>query len=64
MSVRDRNGEIGVTRKEDMMLAKNTLRGRDLMTEMDLSRDEVETLLEVAFDLKRNFVMGRPTDLL
>ncbi len=46
------------------MLAKNTLRNRDLMTEMDLSRDEVETILDVAFDLKRDFVLGRPTDLL
>ena len=46
------------------MLAKNTLRGRDLMTEMDLSRDEAETILDVAMDLKRDFLLGRPTDLL
>jgi ornithine carbamoyltransferase len=46
------------------MLAKNLLRGRDLMTEMDLSRDETETILDVAFDLKRDFLLGRPTDLL
>ncbi len=46
------------------MLAKNTLRGRDLMTLMDFTRDEVETILDVAFDLKRDFLLGRPTDLL
>jgi ornithine carbamoyltransferase len=54
----------GRASKEALMLAKNTLRGRDLMSEMDLSRDEVETILDVAFDLKRDFILGRPTDLL
>jgi N-acetylornithine carbamoyltransferase len=46
------------------MLYKNLLRGRDAMSDMDFSRDEVETILEVALDLKRDFVLGRPTDLL
>ena len=46
------------------MLAKNTLRGRDMMTEMDFSREEIETILEIGLELKRDFLLGRSTELL
>lgn len=46
------------------MLAKNTLRGRDMMTEMDFSREEIETILEIGAELKRDFLLGRSTELL
>ena len=46
------------------MLSKNTLRGRDMMTLMDFTRDEIETILDVAFDLKRDFLLGKLDDLL
>ena len=38
------------------------LRGRDYLTLLDFSREEVETILDVAFDLKRRFAMGEPHD--
>lgn len=34
------------------------LRGRDLIGDLDLSKEEVETVLEVAFDLKRKRALG------
>jgi N-acetylornithine carbamoyltransferase len=34
------------------------LRGRDLIGDLDFSREEVETVLEVAFDLKRKRALG------
>ncbi len=36
------------------------LRGRDLISDMDLSKDEVETVLDVAMELKRVRAMGVP----
>ena len=37
-------------------------RGRDYLTLLDFSREEVETILDVAFDLKRRFAQGEPHD--
>lgn len=37
-------------------------RGRDFLTLLDYSREEVETILEVALDLKRRFAIGEPHD--
>ena len=36
------------------------LRGRDLITEQEWTRDEIDTLLEVAWDLKRKRAVGEP----
>ncbi len=36
------------------------LRGRDLICDLDFSKEEVETVLEVAFDLKRKRALGEP----
>jgi ornithine carbamoyltransferase len=37
---------------------KTDLRGRDLIGDLDFSKEEVETVLEVAFDLKRKRALG------
>ena len=37
-------------------------RGRDYLTLLDYTREEVDTILDVAFDLKRRFAMGEPHD--
>ncbi len=39
-----------------------TFRGRDFITLLEWSREEVETILDVALDLKRRFAMGEPHD--
>ncbi len=36
------------------------LRGRDLIADLDFSKEEVETVLDVAFDLKRKRALGEP----
>jgi N-acetylornithine carbamoyltransferase len=36
------------------------LRGRDLITEQEWTRDEIDTLLDVAWDLKRKRAVGEP----
>ena len=36
------------------------LRGRDLIGDLDFSREEVETILDVALDLKRKRALGEP----
>jgi N-acetylornithine carbamoyltransferase len=36
------------------------LRGRDLISDLDFSREEVETVLDVALDLKRKRALGEP----
>lgn len=36
------------------------LRGRDLIGDLDFSREEIETVLDVAFDLKRKRALGEP----
>ena len=40
--------------------ANTTLRGRDLIGDLDFSKEEVETVLDVAFDLKRKRALGEP----
>jgi N-acetylornithine carbamoyltransferase len=40
------------------------LRGRDLIGDLDFSKDEVETVMDVAFDLKRKRALGEPHALL
>lgn len=40
------------------------LKGRDLISDLDFSREEVETVLDVAFDLKRKRALGEPHALL
>ena len=40
------------------------LRGRDLIGDLDFSKDEVETVLDLAFDLKRKRAAGEPQPLL
>jgi ornithine carbamoyltransferase len=42
----------------------NTFRGRDYITLLTYSREEIETLLDVALDLKRKFATGQPHHLL
>ena len=36
------------------------LRNRDLIGDLDFSKEEVETVLDVAFDLKRKRALGEP----
>jgi ornithine carbamoyltransferase len=36
------------------------LRGRDLIGDLDFTKEEVETILDVAFDLKRKRALGEP----
>ncbi len=40
------------------------LRGRDLISDLDFTKEEVETVLEVAWDLKRKRALGEPHPLL
>ena len=39
---------------------QTNLRGRDLICDLDLSKEEVETVLDVAWDLKRKRALGEP----
>jgi N-acetylornithine carbamoyltransferase len=39
-----------------------TFRGRDFLTLLDYTREEVDTILDVAFDLKRRYALGEPHD--
>jgi len=39
---------------------QSDLRGRDLIGDLDFNKEEVETVLEVAFDLKRKRALGEP----
>jgi N-acetylornithine carbamoyltransferase len=43
---------------------QSNLRGRDLIGDLDFSQDEVETVLEVAYDLKRKKALNEPTPYL
>lgn len=43
---------------------KTFLRGRDLIGDLDFSKEEVETVMEVAFDLKRKMAVNEPHALL
>jgi len=40
------------------------LRGRDVITLQEWTKDEIDTLLDVAFDLKRQRALGRPHPIL
>ena len=39
---------------------QTNLRGRDLISDLDFSKEEVETVLDVALDLKRKRALGEP----
>ncbi len=39
-----------------------TFRGKDFITLLDWTREEIETILDVALDLKRRFALGEPHD--
>ncbi len=43
---------------------KTFLHGRDLIGDLDFTREEVETVLDVAFDLKRKRALNEPTPYL
>ena len=43
---------------------QTNLRGRDLITLQEWTKDEIDTLLDIAFDLKRDRALGRPHPLL
>jgi len=45
-------------------MASTDLRGRDFITLMEFDREELETILDVAFDLKRKLIRGEPHKLL
>lgn len=40
------------------------LRGRDLISDLDFSKEEVETILDIAWDLKKKRALGEPHALL
>jgi len=40
------------------------LRGRDYISDMDFSKEEIDTVLDVAFQLKRDRALGVPHPLL
>jgi ornithine carbamoyltransferase len=40
----------------------DNFRGRDWLRLLDYTHEEIETILDVAFDLKRRFAMGEPHD--
>ncbi|UCF10865.1 MAG: ornithine carbamoyltransferase, partial [Candidatus Bipolaricaulota bacterium] len=41
-------------------MSNTTLRGRDFITWLDFSRDEIEAMLDAAHDLKRKFIRREP----
>ncbi|MBM4424810.1 MAG: ornithine carbamoyltransferase, partial [Chloroflexi bacterium] len=43
---------------------QTNFRGRDFIGDLDFSKEEVETVLEVAWDLKRKRALGEPHPLL
>lgn len=45
-------------------MAATDLRGRDFITLMEFDREEIETILDTAFDLKRKWIRGEPHELL
>ncbi len=46
------------------MVKTETFRGRDFITLLDYTKEEVETILDVAIDLKKKFAIGEPHKLL
>ena len=47
-----------------MVFMQNLLRGKDFITTQEWTKSELETMLDVACDLKRKFVMGEPHEFL
>lgn len=45
-------------------MSNTTLKGRDLITLLEFTRDELEAILDAAHDLKRRFIRGEPHKLL
>lgn len=45
-------------------MAATDLRGRDFITLMEFDREEIETILDTAFDLKRKWIRGEPHEFL
>jgi len=45
-------------------MSNTTLRGRDFLTWLDFSRDEIEAMLDTAHDLKRKFIRKEPHKVL
>ncbi|MFQ6090889.1 MAG: N-acetylornithine carbamoyltransferase [Candidatus Bipolaricaulia bacterium] len=45
-------------------MSNTALKGRDFITWLDFTRDEIETILDAAHDLKRKFIRGEPHKLL
>ena len=45
-------------------MSSTTLRGRDFITWLDFSRDEIEAMLDTAHDLKRKFIRREPHKIL
>jgi N-acetylornithine carbamoyltransferase len=45
-------------------LKTESFRGRDFLTLLDWSKEEIETILDVSIDLKRRFALGEPHRLL
>ncbi len=45
-------------------MSSTTLRGRDFITWLDFSRDEIEAMLDAAHDLKRKFIRREPHKVL
>ena len=45
-------------------MSNTTLRGRDFITWLDFSRDEIEAMLDTAHDLKKKFIRREPHKLL
>jgi ornithine carbamoyltransferase len=45
-------------------MSNTTLRGRDFITWLDFSRDEIEAMLDAAHDLKRKFIRREPHKIL
>jgi len=45
-------------------MASTDLRGRDFITWLDFDREDIETILDTAFDLKRKWIRGEPHHVL
>ena len=46
------------------MVKTETFRGKDFITLLDYTREEMDTIIDVAIDLKRKFAMDEPHKLL
>ncbi|HHY94327.1 MAG TPA: ornithine carbamoyltransferase, partial [Firmicutes bacterium] len=42
----------------------DVFKGRDFISELEYTKEELETILDVAFQLKRDYAMKRPHRLL